>query len=56
MRRNDLRNKISSKKVIPSINCIQVLDEQSNIHFNFVNSLNSESTKITILIPILGEV
>jgi len=44
MRRIDLINKISSKKLVPSTKGMQVLDEQSNVYFNFINSLNSEST------------
>ena len=43
MRRNDLKNKIGSKNVVPSVKSIQVFDEKSNAYFNFINSLNSES-------------
>lgn len=45
MRRNDLINKISSKKVVRTIKSMQVLDEKSNVYYNFINSLNSESTR-----------
>jgi len=44
MRRNDLKNKISSKKAVPRVKSIQVFDEKSNAYFNFINSLNCEST------------
>ena len=42
MRKFDL---ISSKNVVSSIKCMQVLDEQSKAYFNFINSLHSESTR-----------
>jgi hypothetical protein len=45
MHRIDLINKISSKNVVPSVKSMQVLDEQSKAYFNFINSLNSESTR-----------
>ena len=45
MHRGGLINKISSKDVVASIKSMQVLDEQSNAYFNFINSLNSESTR-----------
>lgn len=45
MRRNDLINKISSKNVVPRVKSMQVLDEKSNVYYNFINSLNSESTR-----------
>jgi|GEM_PF-926485 len=45
MRRNGLINKISSKKVVSGKKSMQVLDEQSKAYFNFINSLNTESTR-----------
>ena len=45
MRKNGLINKISSKNIVPSVKSMQVLDEQSNVYFNFINSLKSESTR-----------
>ena len=45
MRKTGLINKISSKSIVPSINDMQVLDEQSKAYFNFINSLKSESTR-----------
>ena len=45
MRRHGLINKISSKNIGSSIKNMQVLDEQSNAYFNFINSLKSEPTR-----------
>ena len=45
MHKEDLINKISSKNVVPSVNSMQVLEEQSKAYFNFINSLNSDSTR-----------
>lgn len=45
MRKTDLINKISSKKKVRSVKSMQLLDEQSSVYFNFINSLNSEATK-----------
>jgi hypothetical protein len=44
MRRHGLINKISSKNIVSSVKSMQVLDEQSNVYFNFINSLKSEPT------------
>jgi hypothetical protein len=45
MLKYDLINKISSKNVVRSIKNMQVLDEHSKAHFNFINSLHSDSTR-----------
>jgi hypothetical protein len=45
MRRIDLINKISSNNVVQSVKSMQVLDEQSEAYYNFINSLNSQSTR-----------
>jgi len=45
MRRIDSINKISSNNVVQSAKSMQVLDEQSKAYFNFINSLNSQSTR-----------
>ena len=45
MHKEDLINNISSKNTVPSVNNMQVLEEQSKAYFNFINSLNSESTR-----------
>ena len=45
MRRIDLIDKISSQNVVPSVKSMQVFDEKSNAYFNFINSLNSQSTR-----------
>ena len=45
MRKYDLINKISSKNVVPRIKSMQVLEEQSEAYFNFINTLHSESTR-----------
>jgi hypothetical protein len=45
MRRIDLINKISSQNVVPSEKSMQVQDEQSEAYYNFINSLNSQSTR-----------
>jgi hypothetical protein len=45
MRRNDLINKISSKKAVSITKNMQVLNEQSRAYFNFIHSLKSESTR-----------
>jgi hypothetical protein len=45
MHKGHLINKISSKNVVPSVNNMQVLEEQSKAYFNFINSLNSECTR-----------
>jgi hypothetical protein len=36
---------ISSNNTVPSTKDMQVLDEQSKVYFNFINSLKSESTR-----------
>ena len=38
-------NNVSSEKVLSSIRDMQVLNEQSQAYFNFINSLKTESTK-----------
>jgi len=45
MRRPGLINKISSKNIVSSVKSMQVLDEQRNLYFNFINSLKSEPTR-----------
>jgi len=45
MRRHGLIYKISSKNIDSSVKSMQVLDEQSNVYFNFINSLKSEPTR-----------
>ena len=45
MHKGDLINKISSKNVVPSIKTMQVLDENSEVFFNFINTLHSDYTK-----------
>jgi hypothetical protein len=45
MHKGHLINKISSKNVVPSVNNMQVLEEQSKAYFNFINSLHSDYTK-----------
>ena len=45
MRRIDSINKISSNNVIQSVKSMQVFDEKSNAYFNFINSINSQSTR-----------
>ena len=45
MRKTGLINNVSSKSIVPSINDMQVLDEQSKAYFNFINSLKSKSTR-----------
>lgn len=45
MRRNDLINKISSKNVVASVKSMQVIDERSTAYYNFINSVNSKSTR-----------
>lgn len=45
MRKNGLINKISSKNIVPSVKSMQVLDEQSNVYFNFINSLKYRFTQ-----------
>ena len=45
MRKYDLIKNISSKNVVPRIKNMQVLEEQSEANFNFINTLHSESTR-----------
>ena len=45
MRKYDLIKNISSKNVVPRIKNMQVLQEQSEAYFNFINTLYSESTR-----------
>jgi len=45
MHRIDLTNKITSKKTGPRTKSMQVLNEQSNVYFNFANSLDSGRTR-----------
>ena len=45
MRKYDLIKNISSKNVVPRIKNMQVLQEQSEAYFNFINTLHSESTR-----------
>ena len=45
MRKTGLINNISSKDRGPTTQNMQLLDEQSNAYFNFINSLKSESTR-----------
>lgn len=49
MRRIGLIKNISSKKTVPSVKSMQVLDEKSNVYFNFINSINSKSTRKSYL-------
>jgi hypothetical protein len=45
MRKSGLINNVSSKNIVSSTRDMQVLNEQSKAYFNFINSLNSESTR-----------
>ena len=45
MRKYDLIKNISSKNVVPRIKNMQVLQEQSEAYFNFINTLPFESTR-----------
>lgn len=45
MHKGDLINKISSKNTVSSIKAMQVLDENSEVFFNFINTLHSDYTK-----------
>ena len=45
MHKGDLINKISSKNTVASIKTMQVLDENSQVFFNFINTLHSDYTK-----------
>ena len=45
MHKGDLINKISSKNTVASIKTMQVLNENSQVFFNFINSLHSDYTK-----------
>jgi integrase len=45
MHKGDLINKISSKNTVASIKTMQVLDENSEVFFNFINTLHSDYTK-----------
>jgi hypothetical protein len=45
MRKNGLINNVSSKNIVSSKRDMQILNEQSKVYFNFINSLKSESTR-----------
>ena len=45
MRKSGLINNVSSKNIVSSTRDMQILNEQSKVYFNFINSLKSESTR-----------
>lgn len=45
MHKGDLIHKISSKNTVASIKTMQVLDQNSQVFFNFINTLHSDYTR-----------